>query len=61
MREVNMHSKMTTTRHVVNFIGYGNYDKKGFRNELPRKFELNLCQSMKSTLKWDVVCHRRSI
>ena len=47
---VNMHSKMTATRHVVNLIGYGNYDKKGFRNELSRKFELNLnCQSMKYT------------
>jgi hypothetical protein len=50
MRGVNMHSKMTATRHVVNFIGYGNYDKKGFRNEPPRKFELNLnCQSVKYT------------
>jgi hypothetical protein len=45
---VNMYSKMTAIRHVVNFIDYGNYDKKGFRNESSRKFQLNLnCQSMK--------------
>ena len=25
MRGVNMHSKMTATRHVVNFIDYGNF------------------------------------
>jgi hypothetical protein len=35
-RGVNMHSKMNATRHVVNFIDYGNYDKRGFRNELSR-------------------------
>ncbi|HXX97226.1 MAG TPA: hypothetical protein VEL11_08950 [Candidatus Bathyarchaeia archaeon] len=28
MRRVNIHSKMTTTRHVVDFIDYGNYDKR---------------------------------
>ncbi len=28
MRAVSMHLKMTTARHVVNFINYGNYDKK---------------------------------
>lgn len=44
MHGVNMHSKMTATRNVVNFIYYGNYGKKGFRNES----SLN-CQSMKYT------------
>jgi hypothetical protein len=33
-----MHSKMTETRHVVNFIDYGNYDKKGFRNVQSMKY-----------------------
>ena len=28
MRAVSMHLKMTATRHAVNFINYGNYDKK---------------------------------
>jgi hypothetical protein len=28
MRAVSMHLKMTSTRHAVNFINYGNYDKK---------------------------------
>jgi hypothetical protein len=28
MRAISMHLKMTATRHVVNFINYGNYDKK---------------------------------
>ncbi len=28
MRGVSMHLKMTATRHVVNFINYGNYHKK---------------------------------
>ena len=28
MRAVSMHLKMTGTRHVVNFINHGNYDKK---------------------------------
>ena len=28
MRAVSMHLKMTAARHVVNFINYGNYDKK---------------------------------
>ena len=27
MRAVSMHLKMTATRHAVNFINYGNYDK----------------------------------
>jgi hypothetical protein len=27
MRAVTMHLKMTATRHVVNFINYGNYNK----------------------------------
>jgi hypothetical protein len=28
MRAVSMHLRLTATRHVVNFINYGNYDKK---------------------------------
>ena len=36
MRGVNLHSKVTATRHVVNFIDYGNDDKKGFGNESSR-------------------------
>jgi hypothetical protein len=36
MRGVNMHSKMTATRHVVNFIDCGNYGMRGFRNESSR-------------------------
>ena len=38
MRDRNLHSKMTATRHVVNFVDYGNYGKKGFRNESSRNF-----------------------
>jgi hypothetical protein len=33
MRGVTMHLKITAARHVVNFINYGNYDKKtGFKS-----------------------------
>jgi hypothetical protein len=28
MRGVSMHLKKTSARHVVNFINYGNYDKR---------------------------------
>jgi hypothetical protein len=28
MRSVSMHLKETANRHAVNFINYGNYDKK---------------------------------
>ena len=28
MSAVSMHLKMTATRHIVNIINYGNYDKK---------------------------------
>jgi hypothetical protein len=28
MQGISMHLKMTAARHVVNFINYGNYDKK---------------------------------
>jgi len=28
MRGISMHLKMTASRHVVNFINYGNYEKK---------------------------------
>jgi hypothetical protein len=33
IRAISMHLKMTAARHIVNFINYGNYDKKtGLRN-----------------------------
>jgi hypothetical protein len=28
MRAISMHLKITAARHIVNFINYGNYDKK---------------------------------
>ena len=40
MRSVSMHLKMTAARHVVNFINYGNYDKKTGLKEMNRP-ELN--------------------
>jgi hypothetical protein len=40
MRAVSMHLKMTATRHVANFINYGNYDKKTGLREINRP-ELN--------------------
>ncbi|MGB6592987.1 MAG: hypothetical protein WBE68_15930 [Candidatus Nitrosopolaris sp.] len=36
MRAVSMHLKMKGTRHAVNFINYGNYDKKTGLRELNR-------------------------
>ncbi len=40
MRGISMHLKMTAARHVVNFINYGNYDKKTGLREMNRA-ELN--------------------
>jgi hypothetical protein len=40
MRAVSMHLKISGTRHVVNFINYGNYDKKTGLRDLNRP-ELN--------------------
>jgi hypothetical protein len=40
MRGVSMHLKKTSARHVVNFINYGNYDKKTGLKETNRS-ELN--------------------
>lgn len=40
MRAVSMHLKMTGTRHVVNFIDYGNYNKRTGLREADRP-ELN--------------------
>jgi hypothetical protein len=40
MRAITMHLKMTGTRHVINFINYGNYDKKTGLREMTRP-ELN--------------------
>jgi|SRR5215813_7057325 len=37
MRAISMHLKMTATRHVVNFINYGGYNKK---TGSPRKIVL---------------------
>ena len=28
MRAISMHLRMTTARHIVNFINYGNYNRK---------------------------------
>ena len=40
-RAISMHLKMTATRHVVNFINYGSYNKKtGLREMSPREFSL---------------------
>jgi hypothetical protein len=37
MRAISMHLKVTASRHAVNFIHYGNYDKKtGLRNDSSR-------------------------
>ena len=36
IRAVSMHLKMKGTRHAVNFINYGNYDKKTGLRELNR-------------------------
>ena len=36
MRAVSMHLKMKGTRHAVNFINYGNYDKKTGLREMNR-------------------------
>ena len=35
MYGVNMHSKMTATRNVVNFIYYGNYGRKALEMNRP--------------------------
>jgi hypothetical protein len=35
IRSVSMHLKATASRHVVNFIDYGNYDKKTGLRESP--------------------------
>src|SRR5215471_9713153 len=40
MRAISMHLKMTATRHVVNFINYGGYNKKTGLREMNRS-ELN--------------------
>jgi len=34
MRAVSMHIRITSARHIVNFISYGNYDKKTGLNEI---------------------------
>jgi len=40
MRAISMHLKTTGTRHVVNFINYGGYNKKTGLREMNRS-ELN--------------------
>jgi hypothetical protein len=43
MRSVSMHLKLTANRHAVNFINYGNYDRKtGLRERS--------CSELNSTL-----------
>jgi hypothetical protein len=43
MRAITMHLRMTGTRHVINFINYGNYDKKTGLREMTRpKLNFNL-------------------
>ncbi|MFZ0510346.1 MAG: hypothetical protein WAM14_01960 [Candidatus Nitrosopolaris sp.] len=34
MRAVSMHLKITAARHIVNFVNYGDYDKKTGLREL---------------------------
>ena len=48
MRGVSMHLKMTSARHVVNFINYGNYDKRTGLRETNRD-ELNFNLTAKFT------------
>ena len=35
-RAISLHLKMTAARHIVNFINYGNYDKKTGLREMNR-------------------------
>jgi len=52
MRAISIHLKMTATRHVVNFIDYGGYDKKKGLREMNRS-ELNsnqICKEQKLVL-----------
>ena len=45
MRAVSMHLKMTATRHAVNFINHGNYDKKTGLREMNRpELDFNLSE-----------------
>ena len=45
IRAVSIHLKMTAARHVVNFINYGNYDKKtGLRGSLSKHFSPGILQ-----------------
>lgn len=47
MRAVSMHIKMTAAHHIVNFISYGNYDKKtGLK-----KINFNLLENPSSLLE----------
>ena len=51
MRGVTMHLKMTAARHVVNFISYGNYDKKTGLREMNRpELNFNLSNKRSSNL-----------
>jgi hypothetical protein len=40
IRAITMHLKVTGTRHIINFINYGNYDKKAGLREMT-SLELN--------------------
>ncbi|HYA83126.1 MAG TPA: hypothetical protein VEH06_06720 [Candidatus Bathyarchaeia archaeon] len=51
MRGISMHLKMTAARHVVNFINYGNYDKKTGLREMNRpELNFNLSNKRSSNL-----------
>jgi hypothetical protein len=46
MRAVSMHIRMTAARHAVNFITYGNYDKKTGLKEMNFNLLENPSRSM---------------
>jgi hypothetical protein len=51
MRGISMLLKMTAARHVVNFINYGNYDKKtGLREMNHPELNFNLSDKRRSNL-----------
>jgi hypothetical protein len=57
MRAISMHLKMTATRHVVNFINYGGYDKKtGLRemnsNQICKEQKLVLSRCLESSVNF---------
>jgi hypothetical protein len=56
MRGVTMHLKMTAARHVVNFINYGNHDKKtGLKGSLTKHFSPGILQKAPPLPRSDVI------